>query len=407
MNRASIRHLFNPAAEEIPEAMSIRFNQMVYDLKRAGREVTVLSLGEAFFDIPLFDMKALDYVKGYHYSESQGIPELREKIADYYHRQYGVQVDPVSELLISAGSKPLIFMSMLALVQSGEEVAVHEPCWLSYPHQARLCGARTRFIPYQVSADDFERYLTPRTRILVLNNPNNPAGRIYSSEELKRIYDLCLERSIYLLVDEAYSDFVLDGSFVSAGCLSEKKHYVIIVNSLSKNMGMSGWRIGYVIAHREVIQVILKINQHLITCAPTILLQYCARYFDDILLHTLPQVRAVVEKRARIARVLESLNLKAMPGSATFYFFVSLGNYPGTSLDFATQLLQEYAVSVVPGSAYGSSTDRYIRVSIGAESEERILAGLKSIVDLLKRSQPTGTVFTTEQDCDIITRAER
>ena len=240
-----------------------------------------------------------------------------------------------------------------------------------------------------------------------MNNPNNPAGRIYSSEELKRIYDLCLERSIYLLVDEAYSDFVLDGSFVSAGRLSEKKHYVIIVNSLSKNMGMSGWRIGYVIAHREVIQVILKINQHLITCAPTILLQYCARYFDDILLHTLPQVRAVVEKRARIARVLESLNLKAMPGSATFYFFVSLGNYPGTSLDFATQLLQEYAVSVVPGSAYGSSTDRYIRVSIGAESEERILAGLKSIVDLLKRSQPTGTVFTTEQDCDIITRAER
>lgn len=398
MDKESLPHLFNPAAEEIADAMSIRFNQMVYDLKRAGHDVIVCSLGEAFFDIPLFDFGALDYTKGYHYSDSQGLPELRQKIAEYYTRQYAVPVDPVSELLVSAGSKPLLFMTFLALVQAGEEVVLHEPCWLSYPHQARLCGARPRFIPYDVPCEDFDRYLTPRTRVLVLNNPHNPAGRTYSADELTWIYRLCRERRIYLLVDEAYSDFVLDSSFVSVGRLNPTKEYLILVNSLSKNMGMSGWRIGYAIAHPEVIQVLLKINQHLITCAPTILLQYCARYFDDILAHTLPQVRAVVEKRARIARMIEAMGLGALPGGATFYFFLSLGDYPGTSLDFATELLRNCSVAVVPGSAYGSSTDRFVRFSIGTESDERLALALRHIAELITKTRPSGAVFTTEQE---------
>lgn len=398
--RQGVANLFNPAAEEIPEAMSIRFNQMVYDLKRAGRDVVVLSLGEAYFDIPLFDLKALDYVKGYHYSESQGIPDLREKIAKFYGCQYGVPVDPRDELLISAGSKPLIFMSLLALLQAGEEIAVHEPCWLSYPHQARLCGARTRFIPANVGIEDFVRYLSPRTRVLILNNPNNPSGRIYRVEELTRLFRMCSGRGMYLVVDEAYSDFVLDGSFTSVGRLVPTKDHIIIVNSLSKNMGMSGWRVGYVIAHPEVIKVILKINQHLITCAPTILLQYCSKYFDDILACTLPQVRAVVEKRARIAEVMASMGLESLPGGATFYFFVSLGSYPGGSIEFATELLKRHAVAVVPGAAYGNSTDRYVRVSIGAEPEARIVAALQCIVKLINETRATGSVFTTEQELE-------
>jgi aspartate aminotransferase/aminotransferase len=383
----SAGRLFNPAAEEIPEAMSVHFNSMVYKLKRAGRDVIVLSLGEAFFDIPLFDFNEIDYVKGYHYSESLGIPELREKIAGYYRSQYGVEVDSDSEIIISAGSKPLIFMSMLAVLQPGEEIVVHEPCWLSYPAQARLCGGRTRFIPYDVTPDQFHGYLTPRTRIMVLNNPNNPGGHVYSSEAMGLVYRACLERGIYLLVDEAYSDFVLDNSFVSAGSFSPTKDHIIVVNSLSKNMGMSGWRIGYVIAHREFIHTLLKINQHVITCASTVLLHYCARYFDDILSHTLPQVRKVVEKRGRIAEMLRPLGLEALPGSATFYFFVSIGDYPGTSMDFATELLREHAVSVVPGSAYGESTDRFIRVSVGTEPEERIWAGLECIKQLTAKTK--------------------
>lgn len=379
----SHRKPFNSVVEDIPEAMSIRFNQMVYDLKRQGRDVIVLSLGEAFFEIPLFRFSQVDYVKGYHYSDSRGIPELRNAIAGYYHRQYGAPVDARSELLVSAGSKLLIYMAMMAVLNRADEVLVHEPCWLSYPEQVRLCGGVPKVIPYDVPPAEFERYLSPRTRLLVLNNPNNPAGHVYSRRDLTDLYEMCRVRGIYVLVDEAYSDFVGDGSFVSLAQIAPAKERVIIVNSLSKNMGMSGWRIGYVIAHPTFIAQLLKVNQHLMTCAPTILQSYCAKYFERILQLTLPQVREVVEKRKRIARRIDELSLKRLPGEATFYFFINIDPYPGTSLAFATELLQTHAISVVPGCAYGTSTDRFIRFSIGAEPEERIEEALWVIKQMI------------------------
>lgn len=393
--------IFNPAVEEIPQALSIRFNQQVYDLQRAGRDVTVLSLGEAFFDIPLFDFSSLNLAKAYHYSDSQGLPELRQKIAKYYAR-YDVSVNPDTDVLISAGSKPLIYMSIIAVAQPGEEIAVHEPCWLSYPEQAKLCGVKTRFIPYETPIDEFERFFSPRTRMMILNNPNNPAGRLYGGKELQQLYGLCRERGIYLLVDEAYSDFVLDEMFISAGSLDRERKYLIVVNSLSKNMGISGWRIGYVLSHPEFIQVLLKINQHVITCAPTILLMYCAQYFDAILQHTLPQVRAVVEKRQRVARMIQAHGLAVLPGATTFYFFVSLGQYPGTSMDFCMELLRTHAISLVPGSAYGKSTDRFVRLSIGTESEARIDAALACIQQVIHDTHASGAIFTTEQNIESI-----
>ncbi len=139
-------------------------------------------------------------------------------------------------------------MCMLAVLQPGEEVALHEPCWVSYSEQARLCGGRARYIPHDVAPADFVKHLTPRTRMLILNNPNNPAGRLYTEQELRTVYEACASRGIYLLVDEAYSDFLLDETFTSAGKIAPSKEHLIIVNSLSKNMGISGWRIG--VRHR-------------------------------------------------------------------------------------------------------------------------------------------------------------
>jgi aspartate aminotransferase/aminotransferase len=367
------------AVESIPEALSIYFNQLVYDLKRAGEDIVVLSLGEAFFDIPLFDFHKLDLNKAYHYSDSRGIPELREKIADYYQRYYGASVDPDRELLVSAGSKPIIYMALLCSLDPGDELLIHEPAWLSYQEHARLLGATCCFIPYDSPVEKFEDYFTQRTRVLVINNPNNPAGRLYSREDLERIYTACRSRGIYLLVDEAYSDFVLDDGFVSLAEIAPDKDGVIIVNSLSKNMGMSGWRIGYLISNPTFVDAVLKTNQHIITCAPTILLYYCAHYFDRIIGVTLPQVREVVRKRARVAEMMEQLGLQRLGGGTTFYFFVNIGGFPGTSKEFATKLLFERSIAVVPGSAYGESTDRFIRVSIGSESEERIWEALQII----------------------------
>jgi aspartate aminotransferase/aminotransferase len=369
----------NPVVASMQEASSIYVNQLVSDRKKAGEDVITLSLGEAFFDVPLLDFNALDVEKSFHYSESRGLLELRFRLAEYYADRFGARVDGRDEILVSAGSKPVIFMAMLTALAPGDEILVPEPAWLSYPEQARLIGAVPRFIPFDAEPSSFADYLTPMTRMLVLCNPNNPAGRIYTADELLSVYRMCRERGIYVLVDEAYSDFVLHDSFVSMAKLVPDKDGVIVVNSISKSTGMSGWRIGYAISHPSFISHLLKVNQHIITCAPTILLMYCEKYFSQILAKTIPQATRVTEKRRRVRDIMDRLGLKYLPGSATFYFFVSIGDFPGSSTEFALTMLLDKKIAVVPGSAYGESTDRFVRVSIGTESIERITAALVEI----------------------------
>jgi aspartate aminotransferase/aminotransferase len=368
--------------DEIPEALSVYFNQLVYDLKRKQRDIISLSLGESFFEIPRFDFQYLDFNRGYHYSDTRGLPLLRERIADFYSTKYNAPIES-KNILISAGSKVIIFMCMQAVIEIGDEVVIHEPAWLSYREQAHLVGADVSFIPFDAPCAEFENHFSERTKMLILNNPNNPAGRIYKPEELLDLYRQCRSRGVYLMVDEAYSDFVLDDSFHSMAKLVPNLDGVIVINSLSKNMGMSGWRIGYVIAEQKLLSALIKLNSHLITCAPTILQQYLVEYFDDILSHTLPQVRAVVEKRERVKVRMEEIGLRHLMGSATFYFFVEVGNYSGSVHDLALYLLLEKGISVVPGVAYGATTERFLRVSIGTESEERIDYALQTLHDVL------------------------
>ncbi|MDX2345535.1 MAG: pyridoxal phosphate-dependent aminotransferase [Legionella sp.] len=369
--------------QDIPSALSVYFNQLIYDLKRRQRDIISLSLGESFFNIPPFDFGKLDFNKGYHYSDSQGLPELREKIAKFYHETYKAPAITSNDILISAGSKIIIFMCMQALLNPGDEVLIHEPAWLSYQEQARLVGGEVRFIPFLEKTSDFQKYFTSKTRILILNNPNNPSGVVYSEHELRALYHECYKHGVCLFVDEAYSDFVLDDSFCSMTTVAPDLKGIIVVNSLSKNMGMSGWRVGYAISEPRIIQALLKLNQHLITCAPTILQQYLVEYFDDILAHTLVQVKEVVAKRKRIETQMKNTGLDYLPGSSTFYFFVKTGAYQGSIHDLALYLLLEKGVALVPGSAYGATTDKFLRLSIGTESEERIENGLRILKNVL------------------------
>jgi aspartate aminotransferase/aminotransferase len=219
--------------------------------------------------------------------------------------------------------------------------------------------------------------------MLVINNPNNPAGRLYTPQDLADLIGLCRDRGVRLLVDEAYSDFLPLGRFTSALALDPARDTVVVANSLSKNLGMSGWRIGYLVAHPELIRQVLKLNQHIITCAPTVLQLYLVKYFDQIIEATLPQARDLVDKRERVSRALTAAGLEFLPGGGTFYFFVSVGDFPGTSLDLSLYLLLYHNIAVVSGSAYGASTERFVRVSIGTESEERIADALPVIRQVL------------------------
>lgn len=376
--------------ENVVEAMSIKFNNRVYEMKEAGEDVIVLSLGEAFFDIPLFPFDTLPFPDLYHYSHSRGVIGLRRKLAAYYHDQYGVPVDPATEIIVTAGSKAALHMSFMALLEPGDEAVVPEPAWVSYSEQIRLCHGNPIMVPYDVPVEDLGDWVTPKSRAIVICSPENPTGKVYTRDELRSLHRLAKERDLYLLADEAYSDFLLDDEFVSCGVEDPEKRHTIICNSMSKNYGMSGWRVGYVLSNPEVIEQILKINQHLITCPATILEHYLERHFDDILEITKPQIADVVKKRALLAEYMKELGLSHLEGTATFYFFVWIGESGLSSEEFCDRLLSERNVCVVPGSGYGESCDGFVRVSVGTESMERTKRGIRAVKELIQATRAGG-----------------
>ena len=373
---------------DVIQATSIRFNNLVYEMKHRGEDIIVMSLGEAHFKIPLYSFDDLPLNHIYHYSHSRGIPELREKLADYFRTQYDFKFDYEKEIIITAGSKAAIHMAFMSILNPGDEVIICEPYWVSYTEQVKLCYGIPVCIPYFVDIFNYEDYITDKTKCIIINNPNNPSGRIYTRAELKHLLRLAEKHSLYILSDEAYSDFVLDSDeFVSLGKMERSLEHAIVCNSISKNYGISGWRLGYVITNPELTNQILKVNQHLITCPATILEYYIAKHFTDIIEITKPQIMDIVLLRRQIAVYMDEIGLRYMSGTATFYFLVSIEDSNLNSEDFCTRLLSEYKVSTVPGLGYGKSCDNFIRVSVGTEPLNRMIKAIDSIKDLIVKTK--------------------
>ena len=370
--------------ERLSEAMSIKWNNRVYEMRRSGHDVIVLSSGEANFDIPLFSFADLPVPEVYRYSHSRGVPELRDLLAEHYRQRFGVPVDPASEMVVTAGSKMALHLTFMAILEPGDEVLIHEPAWVSYPEQVRLCHGRPVLLPHDTQIADYGRFITGRTRAVVVNNPNNPTGRALTHDEWRELHRLAVEHDLYLVSDEVYSEYVLDpADFISAGALDPDKSHTIICSSLSKNYGVSGWRLGYAITNAALLHQILKLNQHLVTCPATILEWYVVKHFHEVLGITAPQIRAVVEKRRAVAAMLDAAGLRYLPGEGTFYLFVSIAESALGSESFCTHLLEQHGVSAVPGIGYGESCDGFIRLSVGAEDMERIRIGVVRVARLV------------------------
>jgi len=372
----------------IVEATSIRYNMKVYDLKRENKDVKILSYGESYFDIPLFKFDDLPYPNLYHYGSSRGLFELREILAKYYKSEYEIDVNPSSEMIITSGSKVAIYMILLSIVDPGEEVIIQDPAWVSYTEQIKLCHAKPIQIPYDVSVFDYEKYITNKTKMIIINNPNNPSGKVYTFEELTYLFELAQKYNLFLLSDEAYSDFLLENDkFLSFGNLDKEKKYTIICNSISKNCGISGWRLGYIISNKYITNEILKVNQHLITCPPTILEFYMAKYFNEIIDIVRPQIRNLIQKRKDVISYMDKIGLSYLDGSATFYIFTSIDGTKLSSEEFCAKLIEEKFIAAVPGIGYGKSCDKFIRLSIGVENLERIYIALDDIKELIMQTK--------------------
>lgn len=367
---------FSKKVVETPQALSVYLNQLVYELRSRKKNIVTLSLGESFFDIPFFGIENINFTKGYHYSDSKGLKELRIKIAKFYNEYYGTNIN-YEKVLISAGSKIILYMCFLSLLNNKEEILIHEPAWLSYKEQVKLANGKPKFFPYNEDLKNLKKYITKKTKAFVINNPNNPVGKLYSKKELHYIFKICRQKNIFLIVDEAYSDFVINGKFFSCANLDSNLDNLIIVNSLSKNMGMSGWRIGYLITNPSFLILIEKLNQHLITCAPTFLQMYMEKNFEKILSYTLPQIKNLLYKRQRIQTFLKELKFEYLEGNSTFYFFIDISKYNQNAFTLCINLLIDESISIVPGNAYGENTNNFLRISIGTESEDKIYQSLK------------------------------
>lgn len=374
--------------DTVSQASSVKLNNRVYEMRAAGVDIVTLSLGEAFFDIPLPSFEGMPPDKIHHYSHSRGLPLLREKLAKYHQHISGAPVDPERDILVTAGSKMAMFMAFTALLEPDDEVIVPEPMWVSYPDQVKLARGVPVVTPWHDSATDLVPHITKHTKAIVLNNPRNPSGFRLGADDLRALHELADRHGLFLIADEAYHEFLPAGAtFVSALEHDPAKRHTIVCNSMSKNYGVSGWRIGYLIAHPSLTDQIIKLQHHMVTCALTILSYYLAEHFDEILERTRPQIRRVVETRNDMARMLAGRGVQCLPGDATFYLFASLGDSRLNSREFTDQLLTRHGVAVVPGEGYGPSYDRFVRISVGTEPLERLVRGVSAVASLIEETR--------------------
>lgn len=356
-------------------------------MKAQGVNVVDFGAGEPDFDTPenVKEAAVRALREGFtKYTAGTGIPELKKAICEKLRRENDIEYQP-DEIVVSCGAKHCLFNIMQAMLGPGDEVLIPVPYWVSYVEQVKLAGATPVLVKgggLKVTADDLKAKLTERTKMLILNSPNNPSGEVYSRQELKELADLALSRWFYIISDEVYEKFVYQGRHWSIASLDEGlKDLVITVNGASKTYAMTGWRIGYMAGPKEIMEACSKLQDHT-TSNPNSIAQRAA--LEAL---TGPQERVVemvkeFDRRRRY--MVERLNTFKgfncpMPEGA-FYAFPNveglLGKTWKTSEALALELLQEAKVAVVPGSAFG--LEGHIRLSY-ATSMENIEKGLDQV----------------------------
>ncbi|MGC1659685.1 MAG: pyridoxal phosphate-dependent aminotransferase [Candidatus Acidiferrales bacterium] len=359
-------------------------------LKARGVDVADFGAGEPDFPTPdhikRAAIQALEENKT-KYTATAGIAPLRQAICDWHKAQLGSNYEP-AECVVNVGGKHAVFQTVCALVQSGDEVAIAAPYWVSYPDMVKYAGGTPVFVEtradqgFALQAADLERALTPKTKMVIANSPNNPTGGVISPTEFAKIAELCKRRGVWLLTDECYSHFTYgDAKPFSAASLPGVKDRLVVAGSFSKTFAMTGWRVGYVLAPAELASAVSKLQSQS-TSNPTSIAQYAALAAMRGPMDTVGAMLAEYARRRE--RILAGL--RAIPGitcsapQGAFYVFPNISAHfsPAMPNDTAAakQLLDRAHVAVVPGEAFGAPG--YVRLSY-ATSIERIEEGLRRI----------------------------
>ncbi len=360
-------------------------------MKKQGIDVVGFGAGEPDFDTPenikKAAIKAIEDGKT-KYTPAAGILELRDAVAKIFTEDYGVEYS-AEEVIISCGGKHSLYNIFQAILNNEDEVIIPAPYWVSYPSMVELAGGKPVILPssieenFQINLKKLKNAITPKTKAIVLNSPSNPSGMIYSKETLHGIIEIVKDKEIFIISDDIYNKLVYDVEFLNVLILDKSlKNKTIIVNGVSKTYSMTGWRIGFTGATKDIISAINKIQSQS-TSNPTSIAQYAALEAITGDQSSVEVMKKAFKKRRDLA--IEKLNtipgLKCLKPDGAFYLFPDVSEFIKkskfeNSVDFCKNLLEKEKVAVVPGSAFG--VENTFRMSF-ALSDENIFKGIERI----------------------------
>ncbi len=368
----------NPLSEKIVNIKPSGIRKF-FDIASEMKDVISLGVGEPDFDTPwhIRDEGIYSLEKGRtFYTSNSGLMELREEICKYIKRRCDITYDPKSDVIITVGGSEAIDIAMRAMLDPGDEVLIPQPSYVSYEPCAVLAGGKPVIIElkneneFKLTGDELLEAITDKTKILVMPFPNNPTGAMMTRDELKDIARICVEKDIFVLSDEIYSELTYSGDHCSIASLPGMQERTILINGFSKGFAMTGWRLGYACGPAQIIAQMTKIHQFCIMCAPTTS-QYAAvealRNGDkDVAL-----MRESYDQRRRfLMNEFREMGLPCFEPYGAFYVFPCIKEFGMTSEEFAFALLDAKRLAVVPGSAFGDSGEGFIRISYAYSIEK-------------------------------------
>ena len=376
--------------KNINPSQTLAITAQALKMKREGKKVISFAAGEPDFDTPEnIREKAISAIReGFsHYTASSGIIELKEAVIEKLKKDNRVEYKP-SEIIISTGAKQCLFNTILTICDPGDEVLLPTPCWVSYTEQIKFAGAVPIFIntyqeeDFKLSASQVEEKITSRTKLLILNSPNNPTGSVYEPEELKKIAQLLLKYNIYCICDEIYEKLIYDNvKHLSTASLSDEiKERIITINGVSKSYAMTGWRIGYAAGPEEIIKGMSKIQGHS-TSNPNSIAQKASVEALNGKQDTIEEMRKAFDERRKymVKRLNGIEGISCLIPAGAFYAFPNVGKILergiecngkkiNNSFDLSNFILKKAEVALIPGRAF--EAEGYLRLSYAASLED-------------------------------------
>lgn len=384
----------NSQFDLIRQSATIAMADKILALKAGGQNIIGLQVGDPDFGTPpaVVDAALKAMQDGLtHYAPSRGFLDLRTAVAEKLTRDEGLAYDPASEILITHGGIHAYYLAMQSILNPGDDVLICDPSWATHSNMAIMlrgnvirvpAPAQNGFIPY---FESWEKALTQKTHVIVLNYPSNPTGAYPSREYLQKLQDFAAQHDLWIVCDEVYGSLYYEEKPTSAAAIAGAKERTLLVNSLSKSYAMTGWRIGYLAAPERVIENALKAGQNSITCvAPFIQKAAAFALTDPAIKEVTANMRAAYARRRelvlRLSHEFESEKILVIPPQGAFYFFLDCRPLNMSSVEICERLLEEAGVGLVPGAAFGEQGEGFVRMTIAA-SDEEVEAGFRKIVE--------------------------